>query len=72
LKFTQGASLLYLLHGVTSLREAGDLDGTAVADTERAIESGVAYFSSLLIKPLAHRGAERALTRAFGRTKKQR
>jgi len=33
LKLTQGAALLYLLHGVTSIREAGDLDGTAVALT---------------------------------------
>jgi predicted amidohydrolase len=35
LKLTQGAALLYLLHGVTSIREAGDLDGTAVAAARR-------------------------------------
>jgi hypothetical protein len=35
LKLTQAASLLYMLHGVTSVREAGDLDGTAVAAARR-------------------------------------
>ncbi len=35
LKLTQGAALLYLLHGVTSIREAGHLDGTAVAAARR-------------------------------------
>jgi amidohydrolase family protein len=31
LKLTPGAALSYLVHGVTTVREAGDLDGTAVA-----------------------------------------
>jgi cytosine/adenosine deaminase-related metal-dependent hydrolase len=35
LNLAQGAALLYLLHGVTSIREAGDLDGTAVAAARR-------------------------------------
>jgi amidohydrolase family protein len=39
LKLTAGAALLYLLHGVTSLREAGDLDGTAV-DAARRLGRG--------------------------------
>src|SRR5215467_7654203 len=30
LKLTSGAALSYLVHGVTTVREAGDLDGTAV------------------------------------------
>ena len=42
LKLTQGAALLYLLHGVTSIREAGDLDGTAVAAARR-LSSGAAH-----------------------------
>jgi len=40
LKLTQGAALLYLLHGVTSIREAGDLDGTAVAAAQRLSRDG--------------------------------
>jgi hypothetical protein len=35
LKLTQAAALLYLKHGVTTLREAGDLDGTTVAAARR-------------------------------------
>ena len=31
LRLTPSAALLYLQHGVTTIREAGDLDGTAVA-----------------------------------------
>ena len=42
LKLTQGAALLYLLHGVTSIREAGDLDGTAVAAARR-LSRGAAH-----------------------------
>jgi imidazolonepropionase-like amidohydrolase len=38
-----------------------------VSDLERALQSSAAYFSSLLIRPLAQRGAERALARALGR-----
>jgi imidazolonepropionase-like amidohydrolase len=38
-----------------------------VADLQRAIEANQAYFASPLIKPIAHRGAERALARAIGR-----
>jgi cytosine/adenosine deaminase-related metal-dependent hydrolase len=38
-----------------------------VADLERAIAANQAYFASRLIKPLANRGAERALARAIGR-----
>jgi imidazolonepropionase-like amidohydrolase len=41
LKLTEGAALLYLLHGVTSIREAGDLDGTAVAAARRLSSEGV-------------------------------
>jgi hypothetical protein len=41
LKLTAGASLLYLLHGITSLREAGDLDGTAVEAARRLSREGV-------------------------------
>jgi cytosine/adenosine deaminase-related metal-dependent hydrolase len=39
LQLTQGAALLYLSHGVTSIREAGDLDGTAV-DAARELSKG--------------------------------
>jgi len=41
LKLTQGVALLYLAHGVTTLREAGDLDGTAVAAARRLRSAGV-------------------------------
>jgi len=41
LKLTQGAALLYLRHGVTSVRDAGDLDGTAVAAARRSSRQGV-------------------------------
>ena len=41
LKLTQGAALLYLLHGVTTVREAGDLDGTAVDAARRLSRDGV-------------------------------
>ena len=41
LKLTQGAALLYLAHGVTALREAGDLDGTAVAAARRLGSEGI-------------------------------
>jgi imidazolonepropionase-like amidohydrolase len=41
LKLTQGAALLYLLHGVTTVREAGDLDGTAVNAARRLASEGV-------------------------------
>jgi len=41
LKLTQAASLLYLLHGVTCVREAGDLDGTAVEAARRLQTAGV-------------------------------
>lgn len=41
LKLTQGAALLYLAHGVTTLREAGDLDGTAVAAARRLSSEGI-------------------------------
>jgi imidazolonepropionase-like amidohydrolase len=40
LKLTAGAALLYLAHGVTSLREAGDLDGTAVDAARRLGREG--------------------------------
>src|SRR5262245_33391808 len=39
LKLTAGAALSYLAHGVTSVREAGDLDGTAV-NAARALRDG--------------------------------
>jgi hypothetical protein len=38
-----------------------------VADLQRAITANQAYFASPLIKPIAHRAAERALARATGR-----
>jgi hypothetical protein len=41
-----------------------------VADLNRALQSSEAYFSSPLIKPLARRGAERALAHAFGRAQR--
>jgi len=41
LKLTSGAALLYLLHGVTTLREAGDLDGTTVNAARRLSQEGV-------------------------------
>jgi imidazolonepropionase-like amidohydrolase len=41
LKLTAGAALLYLLHGVTSLRDAGDLDGTAVEAARRLGRDGL-------------------------------
>ena len=37
-----------------------------VADLQAALQSSKAYFASPLIRPLAHRGAERALARAIG------
>jgi Amidohydrolase family len=39
LKLTPGASLAYLAHGVTSLRDAGDLDGTSI-DAANALRNG--------------------------------
>ena len=39
------------------------------ADLAQALQSSMAYFNSPLIKPLARRGAEQALTRAFGRAR---
>jgi hypothetical protein len=39
-----------------------------VADLNHALQSSEAYFTSPLIKPLARRGAERALARALSRT----
>src|SRR5438128_8540436 len=39
LKLTSGAALSYLTHGVTTVREAGDLDGTAV-NAARALRDG--------------------------------
>lgn len=39
LKLTSGAALSYLAHGVTAVREAGDLDGTAV-NAARALRDG--------------------------------
>jgi cytosine/adenosine deaminase-related metal-dependent hydrolase len=39
LKLTAGAALSYLAHGVTTLREAGDLDGTAV-NAANALRNG--------------------------------
>jgi Amidohydrolase family len=41
LKLTAGAALSYLLHGVTTLREAGDLDGTAVEAARRVDREGI-------------------------------
>jgi imidazolonepropionase-like amidohydrolase len=41
LKLTPGAALLYLLHGITSVREAGDLDGTAVAAARKLASDGL-------------------------------
>jgi imidazolonepropionase-like amidohydrolase len=41
LKLTSGAALLYLRHGVTTVREAGDLDGTAVDAARRLSREGI-------------------------------
>jgi imidazolonepropionase-like amidohydrolase len=41
LKLTAGAALLYVLHGVTTLREAGDLDGTSVEAARRLGRDGI-------------------------------
>ena len=40
LRLTPSAALLYLQHGVTTIREAGDLDGTAVAAARRLERDG--------------------------------
>src|SRR5258705_6490834 len=40
LKLTPSAALLYLQHGVTTIREAGDLDGTAVAAARKLEAEG--------------------------------
>jgi len=40
-----------------------------IADLHRALQSNQAYFTSPLIRPLAGRGAERALARALGRSR---
>ena len=40
LRLTPSAALLYLQHGVTTIREAGDLDGTAVAAARRMQRDG--------------------------------
>jgi imidazolonepropionase-like amidohydrolase len=40
LKLTSGACLLYLAHGITTLHEAGDLDGTAVDAARRLAREG--------------------------------
>jgi Amidohydrolase family len=40
LKLTAGTALLYLLHGVTSLRDASDLDGTSVEAARRLSRDG--------------------------------
>src|SRR5438105_770523 len=39
LKLTPGAALSYLAHGVTTVRDAGDLDGTAI-DAANALRNG--------------------------------
>src|SRR5204863_6136232 len=41
LKLTPGAALFYLLHGVTGIREAGDLDGTAVNAARTLDDAGI-------------------------------
>ena len=41
-----------------------------IKDIDRALQASQAYFNSPLIKPLARRGAERALDRAFERGRK--
>jgi cytosine/adenosine deaminase-related metal-dependent hydrolase len=40
LKLTPSAALLYLQHGVTTIREAGDLDGTAIAAARKLAADG--------------------------------
>jgi len=40
-----------------------------IADLHRALQSNQAYFTSPLIRPLARRGAERALAQALGRSR---
>jgi imidazolonepropionase-like amidohydrolase len=41
-------------------------------DLAKAQQSNTGYFNSPVIKPLARRGAEQALVRAFGTTRKRR
>ncbi|WP_315837886.1 amidohydrolase family protein [Bradyrhizobium prioriisuperbiae] len=41
LKLTRHAALSYLAHGITSVREAGDLDGTSVDAARRLAREGV-------------------------------
>jgi cytosine/adenosine deaminase-related metal-dependent hydrolase len=41
LRLTPSAALLYLQHGVTTIREAGDLDGTAVAAARKLERDGM-------------------------------
>ena len=40
LRLTPLAGLLYLAHGVTSIRDAGDIDGTAIPAARRAFADG--------------------------------
>jgi cytosine/adenosine deaminase-related metal-dependent hydrolase len=40
LRLTRGAALHYLLHGVTTLRDAGDLDGTSIDAARRLDRDG--------------------------------
>jgi hypothetical protein len=46
------------------LRRAGS------ADLANALQASMGYFNSPLIKPLARRGAEKALERAFGNARR--
>lgn len=79
LRLTQSAALLYILHGVTSLREAGDLDGTAVAAARRLsqtahpvprlfccgpfVGSGKATFKNTILLPDASEAAAESAAR---------
>jgi cytosine/adenosine deaminase-related metal-dependent hydrolase len=66
--------LLYRRDPTQSIGNLSSLEGVVaagrlyrIADLKRALQSSQAYFNSPLIKPLARRGAERALARAFSR-----
>jgi alpha-D-ribose 1-methylphosphonate 5-triphosphate diphosphatase PhnM len=55
LKLTAGAALSYLAHGVTTVREAGDLDGTAI-NAACALRDDPSSAAPVLVRPLRRRG----------------
>jgi adenine deaminase len=69
--------LLFRRDPTQSLDNLASLEAIAVAgrlyrsaDLAQALQTNTAYFNSPLIKPLARRGAEQALARALGPTRK--